>query len=326
MDGVLHLPAREVPPPLSISAQARAALVAGALRPSMSTPGADDVAGWRANIDAVNAFMDPFVAQISATPNIAVEVRRVGEIDVYVASRTDLTSAERRKAHLHVHGGAWIYGGGPRVVIPAVVNALHYGGVVFAADFRLPPQHPFPAPLADCLNVLRYVFDHYAPGAVLVSGDSSGANLAAGLMHMARDNGAPQPGALLLNTVPTDLTGAGDSLVTNRGIDVVLGNGVGAARELYLGGADPRHAYASPLFGDHSRGFPPTYIRTGTRDLLLSDSVRMHAVLRKSGVEAALYVGEAMPHGGFALLGPETPEDVDAREDTVRWLARYWPT
>ena len=71
-----------------------------------------------------------------------------------------------------------------------------------------------------------------------------------------------------------------------------------------------------------ARGFPPTYLSTGTHyDLMLSDTVRMHAALRKAGVEADLYVGEAMPHGGFAGMAPE---DADMRADAARWLDRHW--
>ena len=143
-------------------------------------------------------------------------------------------------------------------------------------------------------------------------------------MLKARDAGLPPPAALYLNTPVLDLTHSSDSLSTNLGVDVVLGSGVKGVADLYRNGADPTHPYLSPLFGDLGRGFPPTYLRTGTRDLLLSDTVRMHAALRKAGVEADLYVGEAMPHGGFAILGVETQEDYNAREDLARWLSPRW--
>jgi len=128
-----------------------------------------------------------------------------------------------------------------------------------------------------------------------------------------------------LNTPALDLTFASDTIAANRGLDIVLARGIEDVAALYRAGADAREPYLSPVYGELSRGFPPTYFRTGTRDLLLSDSVRMHAALRKAGAEADLYVGEAMPHGGFIVLGRETPEDRDARADLVRWLARHWP-
>ncbi len=158
----------------------------------------------------------------------------------------------------------------------------------------------------------------------LRTGESAGGNLAAALLLRARDEGLPAPCALFLNTPALDLTHAGDSVQTNRGLDVVLGDAARAEVELYCAGADPRDPYLSPLNGDPAGAFPPTYLRTGTRDLLLSDTVRMHALLRRHGIAADLYVGEAMPHGGFAILGVDTPEDAQAREDLDRWLDVHW--
>lgn len=89
----------------------------------------------------------------------------------------------------------------------------------------------------------------------------------------------------------------------------------------YTNGADTTSPYLSPLRGDLAHGFPATYLRTGTRDLLLSDTVRMHAALRKAGVQAELYVREGMPHSGFSA---EAPEQIDAVADTARWLDQHW--
>jgi monoterpene epsilon-lactone hydrolase len=323
--GAVRLPAREVPPPRSLSEAARSALRAGANRPSFSTPAADNIAGWRLNIATVNAMMDGYIEQMATNPGIRLQAVRTAGIAVYTAVRENAREAEHARAHLYLHGGAWVYGSGRRVIIPAVVNALHFGGVVHAPDFRLPPDHPAPAALEDCVAVYRALLETYAPESILVSGESSGGNIAGGLMHKIKDEGLPKPGALFLNTPVTDLNGESDSLVANLGLDLVLGAGVGAAPQVYLGGGDSNHPYVSPLRGDLVAAFPPTYLRTGTRDLLLSDTVRLHAALRKAGVEADLYVGEAMPHAGFSILaGVETPEDIDAREDTKRWLSRHW--
>jgi acetyl esterase/lipase len=323
--GAVQLPARAVPPPRSLSEAAQNALRAGASRPSFPTPTADNIAAWRVNIATVNAMMDGYIEQMARNPEIRLQTGQTAGVDVYSVTRANADEAEGERIHLYLHGGAWVYGSGRRVIIPAVVSALHFGGVVHAPDFRLPPDHPAPAAIEDCLAVYRALLQTHAPENILVSGESSGGNIAAGLMHKIKDEGLPKPGALFLNTPVTDISGASDSLVANLGLDLVLGAGVGAAPQVYLGGGDPNHPYVSPLHGDLAGAFPPTYLRTGTRDLLLSDTVRLHAALRKAGVDADLYVGEAMPHAGFAILaGAETPEDIDAREDTVRWLARHW--
>lgn len=320
----MHLAACNIPYPLSISEQARAALAIGAAREPTVSPEVTDIAGWRAFIEAMNARVEPYLDAVLSSLAVDVEVQRTGDIDVYVVKRKDLPAADWRKVNFFLHGGGWVAFGGRLAVLPAAVAAAHYGGVVYAPDYRMPPDHPFPTALNDCLRAYQDVLLRFNPESMLVSGESAGGNLAAALMHRARDIGLPQPGALYLNTPVLDLTNASDSLATNRGLDVVLGEGAGKMAELYRNGADPCSPYLSPLLGDLGRGFPKTYLRSGTRDLLLSESVRMHAALRKAGVESDLYVGEAMPHGGFAIFGTETPEDVDARNDLVRWLARHW--
>jgi monoterpene epsilon-lactone hydrolase len=91
--------------------------------------------------------------------------------------------------------------------------------------------------------------------------------------------------------------------------------------ELYAGGHDRRDPYISPLFGDFSEGYPPTILTSGTRDRLLSDTVRMHRALRAAGVAADLHVWEAAGHGGF--LGA-APEDADRTAEVRRFVDRHW--
>jgi acetyl esterase/lipase len=121
------------------------------------------------------------------------------------------------------------------------------------------------------------------------------------------------PTALVLRTPEVDLTESGDSFHTNAGIDNVLSS-LREVNELYANGYDLSHPYLSPLFADLS-GFPPTFLQSGTRDLFLSNTVRMHRKLLSAGVEAELHVFEAMPHGGFGGTSPEDAELAAAVRD-----------
>ena len=85
---------------------------------------------------------------------------------------------------------------------------------------------------------------------------------------------------------------------------------------------DPSNPYLSPLFGDFSKGWPPSLLTTGTRDLLLSDTVRMHRALRRAGVQAELHVVEASPHGGF--MGANAPEDAEIIAECRRFVRQAW--
>ncbi|TCM14228.1 acetyl esterase/lipase [Novosphingobium sp. PhB165] len=321
-DGAVHLPARTIAPPLSISDAARAYLRKGADNPLEPYPPVSDAAAWRKKIADHDAGMLRMMNDGDLVlPGFTVEDRMIGAAKVYVIT-PPASAPNQGKPHLSIHGGGWTSLGGKIARVLSQVQAQQYGGIVYAVDYRMPPDHPFPVPLDDCLAVYRDMVGRYHPDRILVSGGSAGSNLAAALMLKARDAGLPRPGALLLDTPIVDLTGAGDSLQTNQHLDTLLKVWSQDANvALYAGRANLSDPYLSPLKGDLSRGFPPTYLRTGTRDLFLSDTVRFHAALRKAGVVADLYVGEAMPHGGF---GGSTPEDADAVADALRWLAKHW--
>ncbi|WP_243652459.1 alpha/beta hydrolase [Novosphingobium sp. PhB165] len=286
------------------------------------SPPVTNSAAWRTKI----AYHDASMLRMMnggdlVLPGFKVEDRVIGAAKVYVIT-PPASAPNQGKPHLSIHGGGWTSLGGKIARVLAQVQAQQYGGVIYAVDYRMPPDHPFPAPLDDCLAVYREMTRQFRPDQILVSGGSAGGNLAAALMLKARDGGLPQPAALLLDTPVVDLTGVSDTLQTNQHLDTLLKVWRQDANvALYAGSSNLADPYLSPLKGDLSRGFPPTYLRSGTRDLFLSDTVRFHAALRKAGVPADLYVGEAMPHGGF---GGRTPEDLDAVADALRWLAVHW--
>jgi acetyl esterase/lipase len=141
-------------------------------------------------------------------------------------------------------------------------------------------------------------------------------------MLRARDAGLPLPAGLLLQTPALDMSCAGDSYRTNRFLDVNLYGGGDGVSAMYAGDNDPRTPYVSPLYGDLSKGWPPTILTTGTRDLLLSDTVQMHRALRRAGVAAELHVSEAGPHGGF--MGSGAPEDVEIIAECRRFMREAW--
>jgi len=315
--------ARTFPPPTSISEAAQTFLRQGASqKPPTAPPAPDDAAGWHAY--AAEGDKSLPVDMILGTPGVALETRQIGGATCHIAIPNGISAADRRKAHLYIHGGGWVLFGGRAALAFAKIPAMQFGGVTYAVDYRMPPDHPFPAGLDDCCAVYAALLQSHAASNILVSGSSAGGNLAAALMLKARDTGLARPAALVLDTPVTDLTNSGDSWSVLYGLDPVLRDpeGVGSTK-LYLNGRNPRDPYLSPLFGENlAEAFPPTHLRAGTRDRLLSDTVRMHAALRIAGVPADLYVSEAMPHGGF---GGYSPEDAAAIRVTRKWLGMHWP-
>ncbi len=156
----------------------------------------------------------------------------------------------------------------------------------WSVAYRMPPDHPYPAALNDVVAVYRELLDVQVPERIVVGGGSAGGNLAAALILRARDEGLPLPAALVLLTPECDLTESGDSFQTNLGIDCILTANLADSIALYADGHDLHDPYLSPIFGELSGPFPPTFLQTGTRDWFLSNAVRMHRKLRSGGVDA----------------------------------------
>jgi len=312
------LPGRVIIPPLTISAQARAALSVGADTPQIARPSPEDLEGWQRAIEASEAMWEPIASEMLANSRCSVETRHIAGVKTYVCAPNSAGGA--RSCYLYIHGGAFVFGAGRFAMATGAraCDALDLGTV--SVDYRMPPSHPFPAALEDCFAVYEHLLKSASGQRIIVGGSSAGGNLAAAVTLLIRDRGLPLPAAVVLLTPEIDLTESGDTFRTNEGLDVTLKKGLPECNALYAAGRDLRDPYLSPLFADFSRGFPPTFIQSGTRDLFLSNSVLMHRKLRRAGVEAELHVWEAMPHGGFGF-GP-VPENDEISEEARHFIAR----
>jgi epsilon-lactone hydrolase len=303
---------RTFPAPVSISPEAKQALAALA-NSDLKYPPVDDIPAWRRHIAAANeAFGTHFPPQIDG---MKYDWEKMAGVAVVRATPTAPLHAPGN-IYLEFHGGALVYLGGKPLGPMTNAFAARIGSEVIAVDYRMPPDHPYPAALDDAVAVYRHVTGKYGAANVIVGGLSAGGNIAAALLLRARDAGLPMPAALLLLTPELDLTESGDTFQTLLGMDR-MGSHM-PANLLYAGGRPLDHPYLSPLFGDVS-GFPPTFLQAGTRDLFLSNTVRMHRKLRAAGVDAELHVWEAMMHAGFG----GAPEDDEVTAEIRRFLARY---
>jgi acetyl esterase/lipase len=323
-EGGVEIPARVIPAPRSLSPEARASLdrFASARPPGAgrALPDKHDARGWAALHAESDAMLTAMFALRAKGATQKVETTKIAGVTVHVATPENLDPARENLAYLDIHGGALIYGGGEPCRIGARGAATQHGVRAYAVDYRMPPEHCYPASLDDCIAVYRELLRRHRPENLIVGGASAGGNLAAALMLRARDEGLPLPAAVVLLTPELDLTESGDSFETNRYVDVVLIQGLMETNLLYADGHDLAHPYLSPLFGDFSKGFPPTYLQAGTRDLFLSNTVRMHRALLKAQIPVELHIFEGMPHGGF--FG--SPEDVELAQSTRDFVAAHW--
>jgi acetyl esterase/lipase len=317
-DTALRVPERTIPVPTHLSPQARARLAMQLPRSGAGYPALDDAEGWRRHIAASDAMiMQMFMGGRNNVPCQVSDYSRGGATAYELIP--DGVRADDRRVYLDIHGGALIMGAGEVCKAMALSSATMVGARVIAVDYRMPPDHPYPASLDDCVAVYRALLEERDPAEIIVGGGSAGGNLCAAMLLRARDEGLPMPAAAVLVSPEVDLTESGDTFHTNAGID-----GMGSlmqANLLYAGGEDLAHPYLSPLFGDFTKGFPPTLITAGTRDVFLSNAVRLHRALRAAGVEAELHILEAAAHGAF---GGTSPEEAALDRDIRRFCEKWW--
>ncbi len=203
------------------------------------------------------------------------------------------------KVILQLHGGGYM--GAVRnayYVFAGLYNEVSHGFSVLTPDYRVAPEHPFPAALQDAVAAYQWLLDHGWFGEqIIVAGDSAGGGLAMALTMYLRDHNMPLPCGVIAMSPWTDVTASGESYTTNYEKDPLFGN----TRESliyfndYAGDHDPMDPYISPLFGDF-RHFPPMLIQVGSIEMLLSDSVDAAAKARSQGVKVRLSIYEGMFH------------------------------
>ena len=316
----VHVPERDVFPPATISAEARAALSAGAAMPAVAFPDAADLEGWRKAVAASDAMWGPMADGMLAACKSPIETRTIGKVICYVTTPPGAEARTDRPIYLYIHGGAMVFGGGKVAKAFGASASERLGITTVSVDYRMPPDHPFPAAPEDCVAVYRELIETHDPARIVIGGVSAGGNLAAVTTLMIRDRGLPLPAGVLLLTPEMDLTEAGDTFRTNLLLDTTLKTTIEASNLVYAAGHDLTDPYVSPLFADFGRGFPPAFIQSGTRDLFLSNSVLIHRKLRRAGIEAELHIWEAMPHGGFGF--GDVPENREIDDELKRFIAK----
>lgn len=320
-----NISSRLVPPPAGAS---------DALRGAIANTPQPDVAAGR-SYPQNRAEWDALIAQrasaravpletVEKTFSVSIEADQIDAVAVYRIVPDKVSPAHLDHLFLYVHGGAYVFGGGIASVGEAAIIASSAGIPTLAIDYRMPPEHPFPAAIDDTVAVYKAILQDYAPSALAIGGTSAGGGLALAAAHKFKALGMPMLAAIYAGTPWADLTKTGDTLFTNEGLDRVLvtyDGSLGASARLYAHGHDMTDPLISPVYGDF-RGFPPTILITGTRDMFLSDTARTHRKLRATGVPADLHVFEAMSHAGYAFeLG--SPESQQTYSELAKFLEMH---
>jgi acetyl esterase/lipase len=226
-------------------------------------------------------------------------------------------------AIFYVHGGGFVSCSSAthRPVAAAVARSSRRP--VLSIDYRLAPEHPFPAASADVLAAYdRLLASGLSPRAVALAGDSAGGNLALGLALHLRDLGRPRPACVVLFSPWTDLTAAGPSAKSNDGPDVMFRyENLPDFAAVYLNGAPAGAPPASPLYADLA-GLPPVLLHVGSTEILLDDARRLHTRLLAAGGSSQLDVFQDVPHC-WQMLVPWVPEASASLSAAGAFLAKH---
>jgi acetyl esterase/lipase len=237
------------------------------------------------------------------------------------ALRCSAPGAARDGALLYLHGGAFVIGSarGYRALAAELGRAA--GLPAYAIDYRLAPEHPFPAAVDDAVAAYNALLEAgFAAERIVIAGDSAGGGLSLSTLVRLRDEGVPLPAAAVLISPWADLALEGATLKSKAAADASLTEeGLQAMASLYLGGAEPKHPLASPLYADLS-GLPPLLVQVGSAEILLDDALRIAAKAGGADTHVQLEVWPEAPHvwHAFAFMLPEGRQALAAAGHFVR--------
>jgi acetyl esterase/lipase len=248
-----------------------------------------------------------YARRVKPHPGVSITQAQAGSVPAEWAVPS---GAPSDRVVLYIHGGAWFMcsPGTHRGLVSTL--AYHSRSRALSIDYRLAPEHPFPAALDDCLEAYRWLLHSgIAPEKIVVAGDSAGGNLTLALLVALREAGDPLPAGAACLSPATDLAGTGESNRTKAKVDPILGSTNKGGFNIipgYIGDTDRRHPLVSPLYAD-LHGLPPILIHVGEDEVLLDDATRFVERARTAGVDANLVIWPGMWHV-FQIFTPGLPE------------------
>lgn len=246
-----------------------------------------------ADLHESRAAYEAMAGQFPLPEDVRIDVWALGGVP---AERHTSTKSSRAGAILYLHGGGYVIGslGTHRHFVAEL--SRQSGLDAFAIDYRLAPEHLYPAAIEDAVSAYRALLQLYEPHSIAVAGDSAGAGLVMAMLLSLRDQGLAQPACAYAISPWVDLAATGNSIETKAGEDPL------ASKELlllmaerYLGGADPKMPLASPIYADLT-GLAPILIQVGSAEILLDDSTRLAAAAGAAGVSVRLEIWPEMIH------------------------------
>jgi acetyl esterase/lipase len=319
---VLEVPAHSVPVPSTVSPQ-MAKIIGLPLRANWNVlPKTGEE--WKPVAEADAAATLKKIPGMTERLHVKIEKTVIDGVRAFVVTPDAIPAQNRDRLLIHVHGGCYVLSPGEAALPEAMFMAGFGHFKVIAVDYRMPPEAYFPAALDDGMTVYKNAIKTTNPKNIAIFGSSAGGALTLEMILKAKQDGLPLPGAIAPGTPMSDVTKVGDTFVTSAMLDNVLVSPDGfcdAGTKVYASGHDLKDPLLSPVYGD-MHGFPPAILTSGTRDLLLSNTIRVHRKLRQAGVEATLQVYEGQSHAQY-FRDDTAPEAREAFEEIAGFFDKH---
>jgi monoterpene epsilon-lactone hydrolase len=270
------------------------------------------------DVQKLRTAFNELMAQIPVAPDVQqnpIEVGGVDGVEVTIAGNAS------DRVILYFHGGVYVIGSAASSVPLVSELVRRTGAKAIALEYRLAPEHPYPAALDDARAAYQGLLAQgIAPSQIALAGESAGGGLAVATLLALREAGSPLPSCAFLMSPYADLSLSGETLVERQALDPVLApEGLRVRVPEYVAGADAADPHISPIFGDLS-GLPPLLIQVGSHEILLSDALRLAGRAATADVAVTLEVTPGVPHvfQGFAGLLDEAGAALDRASDFVK--------
>lgn len=316
--GVRRVPAYDLPVPSTVSAELQAAM--GRAPPSVAPPVMPQTnAAWEAFFNPDPVHTHSRIAGLLARYHLTMVEETLGGVHCYRIRPND-GIGQMRRLLVNLHGGAYTGGSGESGLLEAVLVAGASRIETVEVDYRMPPSDPYPAPLDDAIAVWREVSRTHPGYRIGLFGASSGGGMVLATTQRIIRSGLRRPDAIVAGTPWSDLSETGDSYQVNRYADpLVYGGELSVAARQYAHGLSLTDPGLSPVYGSFA-GFPTTLLLAGTRDIFLSNTVRVERRLRDAGRRSELIVYEGQTHAAY-LSGVEVPETLTALRDITAFFS-----
>jgi len=271
-------------------------------------------------IAQIRQSFEKMMADFRVPSDIQIREISIGRLAAYWI---EAPGARKDGVILFFHGGG--YTAGSTLSHQDLLGRLSRGSqyAVLGVNYRLAPEHPFPAAVEDAVLAYEYLLGTFRPDEIIVAGLSAGGGLALALLLALKEKNFTLPKAALGFSPWVDLTTSQPSIQGNKDNDMLKPSRVIGASAMYLSGGDPKKPLASPLFGD-LEGLPPIYIQIGSREILLSENKLFVERAKKSGTAASLEIFEGMFHA-WPLFASKLPEGQLAIDKACAFLKQHHP-